>query len=443
MVSIDKMNSLIKPFINSRQIPGMAIAIIDNKEFQYYGYGYSDVKNKVPINDFTLFEIGSMSKAFTALGVLWLEYEEMLSMDNNIKQYIPWFNPYYLKNRKHMIADITISDLLYHTSGIPFNTLFSIPHNSDNNIWNLRNIRLIQAPGSIYHYSSNNYNILAYIIEVITKEPFETFIKKTILHPLGLFHTHLSRSDAKINSTMSKGYKLSFFRQREFNAPFIKGNLAGGYIISCIHDMKRWIQIQIGMEEVDEKYKILIDKSHEVKGEIIENPGYKNAAGWHINKETDVVQYMGSNPNFSSKIIFSKSKQWGICVLANTNISATFYLADNILKCNKPKLIKPYHVDIFKKTDLIFSVLSIMNNIFLIFIFLNMLFNFSEDLFNYNRYFLYGLIIWTSITVILPYIVKKTLKWRAILLWMSLTIPFACISGIFSMLIGWLLCVII
>lgn len=447
-MNIEKVDQFIRPFINNRKIPGMAVAIVHGDIVQFCEYGCVDKKSNEKVNDLTLFEIGSMSKAFTALGILWLENKGTISCNDNVKQYIPWFEPYSIIDKKRMVRDIKIFDLLYHTSGIPFQTLFNIPcYNNGkalhDNIWRMRNIKLVAEPGVMYHYSSNNYNILAYIIEQVTQESYESFIQETILHPLGLFHTYLSREEALKRGTLSCGHKLSFLRQRSYDAPFIRGNLAGGYIMSCIHDMGRWLRIQMGIEDIGEEYKTLINKSHEGKYDLKENPGYKIAAGWHINNDTDVIQYMGSNPNFSSKTIFSPSKKWGICVLANANSSLTYYLADNILKCSKPKLISPYRADVYQRTDLFFTILCGINTISAILVIPGLLLEKPNGIFGNELTYLSLFVFWSLLTLVTPYFMKKTFRWKAFYIWSSPAILMAYTLGIITMLASFIICMLL
>ena len=446
ILNIDQIDQFVIPFINDRRIPGVAVTVVDRGIVQCRKYGYADSKNNEKVNDLTLFEIGSMSKAFTALGILWLENQGKISCNDNVKQYLPWFEPYYIIDKKRMVKDIKILDLLYHTSGIPFQTLFNIPYDDNeqalySNIWRMRNIKLVAEPGVTYHYSSNNYNVLAYIIEQVTQESYELFIQKTILYPLGLFHTYLSREEARKKGSLSCGHKLSFFKQRSYNAPFIRGNLAGGYIMSCIHDMSRWLRIQMGIEDIGEEYKTLINKSHEGKYDLKENPGYKIAAAWHINNDTDVIQYMGSNPNFSSKIIFSPSKLWGICVLANSNSSATYYLADNILKCSKLRLIPPYCTGVFQKTDFFFTLLCGINVMSAMIIIPGLILGKPNGVLGNGLIYLNLFVFWSLLTLITPYLMKKTFRWKAFYAWTSPAILTAYFLGLISTLIAFLLCI--
>lgn len=169
-----------------------------------------------------LFELGSMSKAYTALGILYLEQQGMLSLSDEVQKWIPELTVYYKGRVKGEIFDgevpLTIDQCLHHTTGIPFRTIGYIPEGDtpdmlDKTVEMLSGVRLDFYPGEKFSYTTVNYDILGCIIQRITGESFETFITEQILRPLGLYKTYLTRQAAAAVGPLAQGYKVDSYRR--------------------------------------------------------------------------------------------------------------------------------------------------------------------------------------------------------------------------------------
>ncbi len=103
-------------------IPGLSIILIQDGRQVIKNYGYADLRDKKQVTQHTLFELGSCTKAFTALAVMTLAQRQLLSLDESVSTLIPWLKVSF-KNRS---PRITIRQLLHHTSGIPWSTISKI-----------------------------------------------------------------------------------------------------------------------------------------------------------------------------------------------------------------------------------------------------------------------------------------------------------------------------
>ena len=130
-------------------IPAMSVAIMDKDIEMYLNYSSDD---KVLINEKSLYELASTTKAFTALGILQLERDGKLNLTDPVDQYISWFEPQFEGKR----VSITIGQLLEHTSGIPAWTICLIPSGTSENtnlhqtIEKIKNIELDNEPGKVH-----------------------------------------------------------------------------------------------------------------------------------------------------------------------------------------------------------------------------------------------------------------------------------------------------
>jgi CubicO group peptidase (beta-lactamase class C family) len=126
----EKIQKFIKNNMDKGKIPGLSVVIVKGNETVFQkGFGYADLENKIPVTSKSIFEIGSNSKAFTALGILNLQKDGLIKLEDKVTKYIPWLKVKY----EGKDASITIEQLLHHTSGIPYNTIDQIPSSNEDN----------------------------------------------------------------------------------------------------------------------------------------------------------------------------------------------------------------------------------------------------------------------------------------------------------------------
>lgn len=437
----EAINTMIKEVMEKSKIPSAAIAIVRGDEIEYLSYGFADPKNNVKISEQSLFQIGSTTKAYTGLGILLLEDEGKLALSDPVSKYVPWFTATY-QGETIAAEDLTIADCLYQTSGFT-NDERKYPSATAEmslaeNIHNLSNRELESAPGQQFSYANTNYNLLGLIIEVVSEQGYENFMKQRILLPLGLKQTEFYTESIKESGTLVAGSKLSFLNTYSFETPEIKGLNPSGYMISNTSDMGRWLQIQMGIIEISPQFNRIIEKSHipNLTSSVDGQTCY--ASGWFVDNANGVIYHSGGTPNYSTKITMKSSEAIGVCVLTNLNASAnTNYLADNILLMLENKETTPYQHDIWYIIDTIFSAFTYICTM-LIFILIAKLIMISSQIKNNDRKktsikrkrFLSFvipmafLIITAAVIIVLPVIFKS--DWIAMGLWA----PVSLYSGI-------------
>lgn len=337
-VSNDKdaiINSTIQKTMDKGNIPGLSLCYIDGNDTYINSFGYSELDDQTKVDNSTLFQIGSNSKAFTAFAVSQLIKENKIELDGKVSDYLDNFYLNYYKNYRgkkyNGQVDVTVEQLLHHTSGIPTNSIVDIPESNDENslhdtVYGFSNMSLKNYPGSRFEYATINYDILGLIIEKVTGESYEKYMQDNVFDKFGLTNT-----TAEQVSNKSSGYKESLFGIKKYDAPVYKGNTPAGYIVSDIEDMCRWIKIQMGMISTEDSE--LLQMTHEANH--ANSTGLNNAyyaSGWYCNETVDgkLVFHGGDNPNFSSFILFNSEKKIGVCVLANVNSVYTTSLTEKI-----------------------------------------------------------------------------------------------------------------
>lgn len=358
-----KIDQFIKEQMAISKIPGVSLVIVEKGKTVYEkGFGYADVQSKTPVTPKTLFELGSTSKAFTGLAILQLEKEGLLKRSDDVQKYIPWFKLKY--NGKSQL--ITINQLLYHTSGIATNTISNIPKSNEPNALELTVKKLLdqplnRQPGSSFEYATINYDVLGLVIEKVSKQPFDTYIKQQLLKPISMNDTVVGIHQVNSNE-MATGYKIGLMREQAYTPPIYRGNVPAGYVISNTSDIAKWLKLQLGNsqnETID--YKI-IQESH-IPDQSVE-PFDKDtyyASGWGVmGKEEQYISHAGENPTFSSYFIIQHNEQLGVAVLSNMNSSYTTAIGQGVIDLWEGKTINTIHSDIFQNLDKIISLICVV-----------------------------------------------------------------------------------
>ncbi len=446
-----QIDSMVNGIIKKSRVPGMSIVLFNEEQTKYLSYGQADKEQAINVTQDTLFEIGSMSKAFTALGILWLEDEGALSLEDPITKYIPWltfqFHGYHEGKEFDGEVELKISDFLYQTSGIPFKTLGDIPVSTADNaleetIKMLTGTNLDFYPGDRHQYTTINYDVLGYVIQVVSGQTYEGFIQEEIISPLGLNNTFLFQNEAQATGHLAQGYKMSFFQAKPYDAPRYRGNTPAGYIFSNAVDMERWMRIQLDLIETSDQFRRIIERSHIGDTTVASQGSYYYGAGWHVNTKGNYLRHGGSNPNYSSMIVMRPEEKTGICILTNMDSNAAEYLADNILNVVEGREITTYSSDMYKNLDFIFSTVIIIAILLGLFFFV-LIFKIAIDICQKKRSReklrgakIAGILLAVPLTMFfgfciyyLPNILFDRLSWTAVNVWGSPSVMAGCFLG--------------
>ncbi|MDM5248593.1 serine hydrolase domain-containing protein [Lysinibacillus sp. G4S2] len=361
---IQKIEQFVEEQMAISKIPGVSLVIVEKGETVYEkGFGYADVKSKTPVTSNTLFELGSTSKAFTGLAILQLEREGLLKRSDDVQKYIPWLKLKY----NGELQSITINQLLHHTSGIPSITIANIPESNESDALELTVKKLLdqpldRKPGSSFEYATLNYDVLGLIVEKVSKQPFDMYIKQHILEPLNMNDSFVGLHQVK-SDEMASGYKIGLMREQPYTPPIYRGNVPAGYIISNTNDIAKWLKLQLGSSQIYSIDKKIIQESH-IPDQSVE-PFDKDtyyASGWGV-MEQDKKQYLlhaGENPTFTSYFIMQPDEQLGVAILSNMNSSYTTAIGQGVMNLWEGKNIDINHSDNLQRIDKTVTLLCVI-----------------------------------------------------------------------------------
>jgi len=222
-----RIDKLLQEYVDKKWTAGGSAIIVHNGSIVYYkGFGYDDVDTKKPEKKDAIFRIASQTKAITSVAVMILYEQGKFLLDDAVSTYIPEFkNPKVLDkfNEKDTTyttvpakREITIRDLLTHTSGIGYAQIGSKEANAiyyKNGIWGgigvdkiilgdkmkiLGSMPLFHQPGEKFTYGLNT-DLLGYLVEVVSGMSLSDFFKKNIFEPLGMNDTYFYLPKEKYN----------------------------------------------------------------------------------------------------------------------------------------------------------------------------------------------------------------------------------------------------
>ncbi|MBE6412295.1 MAG: beta-lactamase family protein [Opitutales bacterium] len=225
------VETALKPHVESGKLPGVISVLVDetaNKQ-DVAVMGWANVEKKTPISMDQMFMQCSQTKGFCGVTIAMLVEEGKISLDEPVSKYLPEF-----KEMKVLVKDkktgktslvpaknqITIRMVMNHTAGFPF----EIPSKKVKG-WPGLSLRdtakeaasepLLFEPGTRTQYSNTGIDIGAAVIEVVTKQPWDVFLKERVLLPLGMKNTTFNPSDEQLKNVISM-YKISKNKAPEF-----------------------------------------------------------------------------------------------------------------------------------------------------------------------------------------------------------------------------------
>ena len=236
---VDKLDALIDAYAKLYKFNGSALVAKNGVILLNKGYGYRNATDKVANNEQTIFQLGSVTKQFTSAVILKLQEEKKLSVSDKLSKYFPG----YPKG-----DSITIEQLLTHTSGI-----YNYTNDGKfmaNEVTKSANREMMMAlfkdkpldfsPGSSWSYSNSGYSLLGYIIEAVTKKPYEQAVRKYIFTPLKMTHSGFDFTHLKSNEKAIGYFKLN--DKEKVEAPIVDSSVSfsAGAIYSTIGDLYLW-----------------------------------------------------------------------------------------------------------------------------------------------------------------------------------------------------------
>ncbi|MEM7102601.1 MAG: serine hydrolase domain-containing protein [Bacteroidota bacterium] len=320
--SLDKyVNRIVYEQVDFKKTPGVIIGIIEGDSTYIYAYGELE-KEGGTITKNTIFEIGSVTKVFTASVLQGLVNDSLISYDDPVTKYID------LPNLNFEGKLITVRDLAIHFSGLPklphnFGTREKDPRNPYANYSNHDLLKFLTGffpnitPGEDYHYSHLGYVLLAKVMEKAANKSIINLYDEYLLAPLDMTATKLMLEEGD-ESEMAAGYSLGGDKVGPWTYQSFEAALG---MKSSMRDML--IFVKANLNEFHDLNKMFAP-IHVEQGPT-DKPKVFSGTGWHIvhprKNSNSIIAHSGVTEGHRTFVAFVKETQTGIIVLSNSENS--------------------------------------------------------------------------------------------------------------------------
>lgn len=302
--------------VRSAHISGLALAIVRGDRIVYLKwYGRADPSGR-PVTPQTPFMIGSVTKSFTTLAVMQLVDAGTIELDAPVQRYIPWFRV----ADPEASARITVRQLLTMTSGLPQQYATQLWTADDDraierSVRFLKTVRLSRPVGDSFTYSNSNYETLGVLIQTVTGQSYEEYVKEHIFAPLGMRNSFASQKEA-MQHGMASGHRWRFGIPVAVTFPYNRSELPAGYIISSTEDMAHYVIAQLNAGRYGSS-SVLSPEGMALMH--VESPPASFGMGWESIRSNGrhLINLDGGTTNFQSSLFFDPEARVGVYIAAN------------------------------------------------------------------------------------------------------------------------------
>ncbi len=307
-------------------IPGAAVGVWANGAAVYACHGVTSIENPLPVDQDTLFQLGSVSKTFTATAMMRLVGEGKVELGAPVRRYVPELR---LKDER-AAATITVLNLLNHTSGLSWGLTFDSGEGEgalEAYVGRLSELELLAPPGARTSYSQAGFNLAGYLLQHVTGLSFERAIATLVLEPLGLSHSFymheevMTRRFAVAHTPDGSGHLTV---ARMLRRP--RGDNPGGGLAASAVDMLRWARFHLGDGRAESGEPVVpADILHQMRQPTAplrgSNMGQAIGIGWFL-REVDGVATIGHNGSTNGQfadLLLVPDRNFAVIALSNAS----------------------------------------------------------------------------------------------------------------------------
>ena len=345
----EKLNQVFAEWQNEPQKPGVAGGLIKNGKLVYFnGFGSADIANGTPITPTTQFQIGAMSKHFTAFAILLLEEQGKLTLGDDIRKYLPQIPDYG--------HTITIKHLLSQSSGLPdFISLKEISGWREKDSFTQQDAlqllfsqkKLDYAPGTQFSQTSSGLLLLAEIVKKVAGKSLNAYCQEHIFQPLQMTNTLFKEDSDLIIPNLATSYLIT---KDEIKANPIYSSVTGTTnLYTSIADLSLWYlnmsNPKVGSKKMMEKFNLPVTLN-DGKTTFTPTSGQLLYTQYHLHSERGIpkIWSYGLEGGYASNLF----------ILPNQNV-ISFVLGNNNKYNGQPtmRMITTLLGDIFPEPDII------------------------------------------------------------------------------------------
>jgi CubicO group peptidase (beta-lactamase class C family) len=323
-MSVDMLSDFVEATAAELGIPGVAVGVWSDGQEIYACHGVTSVENPLPINQDTLFVLGSITKTYTATALLCLVASGQVELKAPVRRYVPELK---LADER-AAATITVLNLLNHTSGLGWDLLVDTGEGDDalaQFVAKLANLELIAPPGARASYSQAGYSLAGRVLEKVTGMTYERAVASLVLEPLALSHTFFAPGDV-MTRRFAVGHNLGDDRTlsiaRLWKGPRCRN--PGGDIASSVADQLRWSRFHLGDGRADSGVRVLpTELLHQMQEPTVElrgsTLGDALGIGWFLRdiEGVRIVGHSGSANGQFAELLTVPEQDMAVIALSN------------------------------------------------------------------------------------------------------------------------------
>ena len=314
---IQKYQSEIKKKMKSLKVEGVSIALIDEDSVVWAeGFGYADKENKIKAMPSTKYMLGSVTKLFTAFGVMQLQELNKLSINDPLRKHLPQFN---IKTHFGDINDITIRSIMTHHGGIPsdiFTSIFSEnPENFTTTVDYINREYATSPPDFIRSYSNPGYTLLGHMIQEVAEELYTDYITNHIFNPVGM-----SQSGFLLSMDYPEGFSKAYNGKGKLDKEYPSRDVPAASIFTNANDMAMFavslLSDKNGIVSKETLKAMLEQQNKNIKLDLDD----KNGLCWFLrdSKAGLIAMHSGATKNHKAMFAIAPESKLGIVILSNT-----------------------------------------------------------------------------------------------------------------------------
>lgn len=304
-------------------VPGVAAGILYQGESIAFGCGVTSVEHPLPVSDETLFQIGSITKTFTATAMMRLVEDGMLDLDAKVQAYVPDFRV----SDDTASREVTVRQLLTHEGGWAGDFFHSTGAGDDaiaRYVADMAELPQIAPLGSQWSYNNAGFSVAGYIVELVTGRRYEAVLKELVLDPLGLEHTFFEAGDV-ITHGFAVGHSMVEGKARVARPWALERAIypVGG--ITCsVNDLLRYARFHLGDGRAEDAPRVLSPESlslmHSPQVTVWENEAW--GLGWSVLDEIEgarQVRHGGGTKGQVSSLVLVPERDLAVAVFTNAD----------------------------------------------------------------------------------------------------------------------------
>ncbi|MEV6395430.1 serine hydrolase domain-containing protein [Streptomyces sp. NPDC051907] len=306
-------------------IPGVAVGVWADGREVYACHGVTSLDNPLPVDEDTLFQLGSTTKTFTATALMRLVADGRVELDAPVRRYVPEL----VLADERAADEITVLNLLNHTSGLDWNIIVDTGDGDDALaafVAEMAELQLIGEPGARASYSQAAYNLLGRVLENVTGLTYERAVSSLLFEPLGLSNSFFGVADVMtrrfaVGHNPDEDGALSVAKEWRLT----RGNNPGGGLASSATDVVSWARFQLG-DGVSENGDQLLPTEllHRMREQTVELRGSNLGDGfgicWFLREVDGVrtIEHGGSTNGQFTELLIVPERNFAVVALSNS-----------------------------------------------------------------------------------------------------------------------------